>query len=112
MAEKKFQCSMCGRKFSMAAHLARHRSATHARGRVKAARKKTRKRATRRKVRRGTARAVTGASAASARRELRAYHRQLCSRRDQLDAEIADIESVLQTLGGTRRRRRGRPRRR
>jgi hypothetical protein len=109
MADKKFQCSTCGRKFSMAAHLARHRNATHGRGRAKMARKTAGRRTARRQVGGGTARVGTVISAAGARRELRAYYSQLCSRRDQLDAEIANIESVLETLGGMRRRR-GRPR--
>ncbi len=43
MAKKSFKCSKCGRSFSMAAHLARHLSSTHASPKKKAAAKKKRK---------------------------------------------------------------------
>jgi len=41
---KKLKCGTCGKKFSMPAHLARHKSATHG-AKKKAAKKVTRKKA-------------------------------------------------------------------
>lgn len=43
MAKKTIKCPKCDRKFSMAAHLARHKSAAHGSGKKKAAKKKTRR---------------------------------------------------------------------
>lgn len=51
MAKGEFKCPRCDRTFSMAAHLARHNSTTHApKGRKKRAKKKTRRRKAKRKV--------------------------------------------------------------
>ena len=38
--KRKFKCSKCDRRFSMAAHLARHMNTTHASKKVKATKKK------------------------------------------------------------------------
>lgn len=45
MAKKTLKCPKCDRKFSMAAHLARHKSAAHGSGKKKTAKKKTGKKA-------------------------------------------------------------------
>jgi uncharacterized C2H2 Zn-finger protein len=114
MAKKAFQCSKCGRTFSMAAHLARHTNSAHASKRKKARRpkRKIKKRTPRAKTRRKVARTAARGTAATAIRELRAYHRQLSARRDALDTEITGIESAMAAMGAGTRRRRGRPRRR
>ena len=99
MARKTLSCSKCGRKFSMAAHLARHMSATH--GRKKKARraKRGKRRAVRAKARRPVGRPRASGSAPRALRELRAYFRKLTAHRDALDAQIAIVEKALNAVG-------------
>jgi cytochrome P450 len=89
MARKTLRCSVCGRKFSMAAHLARHMNAGHGR-------KKTARRA---KTRRRVGRPPVAGSAPRALRELRAYFQKLTAHRDALNEQIKAVERALNAVG-------------
>ena len=89
MARKTLKCSKCGRKFSMAAHLARHMSASHGR----------KKKARRAKTKHRVGRPPGAGSAPRALRELRAYVRKLTAHRGALDAQIAVVERALDAVG-------------
>ena len=111
---KKIKCPRCKRRFSMAAHLARHMSTIHKRkakkrvakkrtkakrkvGRPKGAVKKTRGRPKGRGVARrqsmgdGSARLLSG---------MRNYQSELIERRDRLETEISSLSEAMNALGG------------
>ncbi len=96
MPRKKFRCSRCKRTFSMAAHLARHKNATHGKKSGKKAATKTRKPKARRKLGRPKKRL----SAAGLRASMRAHLSDLTRRRAPLIAEMAAIETALGALQG------------
>ncbi len=106
MARAKFKCAGCGRKFSMAAHLARHKSAKHG---LKSKRKKTVRSRASKAGKRGAAgrrRAVgvrgAGAAAGGAAHligEIQTYYGELTSRRAALDAQIAAVVTALGAMG-------------
>ncbi len=134
MAKKKqVKCSKCGRKFTMAAHLARHMNTTHgskaAAAKKKAAvRKKTAAtKSTKRRSAKNTLRAkhIVATPRQSAATgfgswltPMRAYQSNLIIQRDILDSRIQAIDQALVALGSggttklasTIRRRRGGPR--
>jgi uncharacterized C2H2 Zn-finger protein len=115
MAEKPFECARCGRTFAMPAHLARHKNSAHvsAARKAKMAKQRSGRKARKKKtMRRGPGRPPAAGSAARAVSELRAYHRELSSRRADLDAQIASIETALQAMGSGAPKRRGRRKRR
>ena len=112
MADKKLVCKKCGRKFAMAAHLARHTSAAHGSGAARKRKKKVKRRAAKKVTARRTGASAARPSTSGVLRELRAVHRHLCAQRSALDAEITDIEDVIAKLGGARRTKRRRVRRR
>ncbi len=106
MARAKFKCARCGRKFSMAAHLARHKSAKHG---WKSKRKKTvRSKAPKAGKRGGAGRrravGVAGAGAAAGGAahligEMQTYHGELTSRRAALEAQITAVATALDAMG-------------
>ncbi len=122
MAKGKFKCSKCDRSFSMAAHLARHKSTIHApNGRKKAAKKKTRKRKAKRKVgrpkgkkkarrakvaRRATRRPIARGTAGLIR-QIQVYHRQLSAEQSDLEAQISAMDRAIEALGGSAKTRPG-----
>jgi len=102
MAKRKtLKCSKCDRKFSMAAHLARHMSTTH--GAKKAATSSRKRRVLPAERVAGSAASVQGGFAASGFEdlidELRAYRRSLDAQRQQLDENVAAIDAALTVLG-------------
>jgi uncharacterized C2H2 Zn-finger protein len=103
---RKLTCPQCGRRFSMAAHLARHQNAVHGRRpRSKTAGKTPSKRAPSR-VLRSLARATSGrgpttAGLAQAVRQIEAYRDSLAARRAELDSHMAVVDQALSTLGAT-----------
>ena len=111
MAKKKtHKCTRCDRKFSMAAHLARHMNTLHASKKVKAANKGRASVATRAK--RGAGSGLGGVLG-----RLKAYRDQLTDRRNEIDNRIQAIDAALAALGAgiarpvAVRRRRGKGRR-
>ncbi len=96
MPRKKFRCSRCKRTFSMAAHLARHKNATHGKKSGKKAAKKTRKSKAKRRVGRPKKRL----SAAGLRASVRAHLSDLTRRQAPLIAEMAAIETAMGALQG------------
>ena len=125
MAAGKFKCSKCDRSFSMAAHLARHVNALHrrkkdtaavtkrtAKAKAKGVRKVGRpKGAGRRKAVRTT---LAGTGPAQLISNMQAYHSDLLTRRDGIEAEITAIGQAIEAMGmvpaaKTRRAKRGRP---
>jgi uncharacterized C2H2 Zn-finger protein len=89
MARKTLKCSRCGRRFSMAAHLARHMSASHGR----------KKKARRAKAKRRVGRPLVSGSASGALRELKVYFRKLTAHRDAVNTQIAAVERALDAIG-------------
>ena len=107
MPKRLFKCSKCSRKFTMAAHLARHKNAIHGgRGRRKAAGRKTGMAHARRAiVRRSPTRAVPssgapGGGAVRLLKEMDAYRSELALQRDALDVEINNVDAALDTISG------------
>ena len=125
MVKSRFKCGKCGRKFSMAAHLARHVNASHrpGRGRRLAGRKKTTvggarlgrppgvKRVGR--PRKGVARlgGPLGSGTTRLVGDMQAFHRELVMQRDSLDSQIDGIGRAIEAMGAFAPARRGRPRR-
>ena len=103
---RRFKCTKCDRKFSMAAHLARHMNTTHASKKVKATKKKRAAVATRSK--RGAGSDLGGALAS-----LKTYRDQLSDQRTEIDNQMQAIDAALAALGAVTarsvvvRRRRG-----
>ena len=131
MPRATLKCSTCSRKFSMAAHLARHMSAIHhapgARARAAAKAKKTgrrpgRPKGARNKVaarsKRSTVRRIqfSGDGPARVLREMQAYHGALMAEHTSLQARMDALTNAMATLGtvtpaGPKRKttKRGRP---
>ena len=93
------QCSRCGRKFSMAAHLARHMSTTHASKSTKAKGGGSKAGYAAASV----ASAASGAAFAGAVRELQAHRADLAAQHSQVGAQIDALDAALAALGGTER---------
>ena len=102
-----FKCPKCERSFSMAAHLARHANTIHAsRRRLKpTARRKPgiarARRIGRPKGSRSFARANASGGDGAARliSQMQSFYSELTSRRSNLDAQIAGMESAINILG-------------
>ena len=99
---RKLKCAKCGRKFSMAAHLARHMNTTHS---VRRRKKTTAKRVAKntqpqRRQRQASIQSPVGDGAAAVR-GLRAYQSQLVSGRDSLNERIAALDNALAHLGAS-----------
>ena len=125
MATGKFKCPKCDRSFGMAAHLARHMNALHGRkkraatGRRKGPKARAKGLSRARKVkrvatRRGVRAALVGGEAAQLVSSMQAYHRDLLTRRESIEAEILAIDRAIDAMGAGRapatvRARRGRP---
>ena len=120
MAKKKtHKCTRCGRKFSMAAHLARHMNTLHASKKAKATKKKQ-GRAVGKKMRTSVATRAnrgSGSDLGGVLGSLKAYRDQLADQRNEIDNRMLAIDVALAALGaGTakpvvaRRRRGKRPR--
>ena len=110
MARKKFKCPKCDRRFSMAAHLARHVSTIHRRNAKKQAPRRAAKRAPVR--RRGQVlRVQTGSSigAAGVLASLRTYHEELSAQVTALDSQMNAVAGAMQALGTTPSPRVARP---
>ena len=110
MARRRFKCSKCDRRFSMAAHLARHVNAIHKRkaGGSAAGKKRTK---VRRKVGRPKAASakvghVRGRRGGPAQARLLAQMRtvigELAARREALDDQIAALSAAMDTLKSTK----------
>ncbi len=112
---KKIKCPRCKRRFSMAAHLARHMSTLHKRKTKKRVAKKSRRKAkrkvgrpkgsvkkklgrpkgrgvaTRQSMREGSARLLSG---------MRNYQSKLIDVRNRLEAEISALSKAMNALRG------------
>ncbi len=101
---KTHKCTRCGRKFSMAAHLARHMNTLHASKKVKA----TKRASVATRAKRGAGSDLGGALAS-----LKAYRDQLSDQRTEIDNQMQAIDAALAALGAVTarsvvvRRRRG-----
>ncbi|MBU0719584.1 MAG: C2H2-type zinc finger protein [Planctomycetes bacterium] len=111
MAKRKLKCPKCDRTFSMAAHLARHTSAAHATGARKALPEfrltggisKTGRRPGRPKGRitAGLGRRLTlGEGPVQLVSGLQAYYNTLMSKQQELDAEIAALNTAIAAMSG------------
>ncbi len=105
MAKRKtHKCTRCGRKFSMAAHLARHMNTLHASKKVKAAKRAS----VVMRAKRGAGGGLGGALSS-----LNAFRDQLADQRSEIDNRMQAIDGALAALdAGTAkpvvvRRRRG-----
>ena len=87
-----FTCGKCGRKFKMAAHLARHMT-THT---AKTAQKKAG-----RKTAAGSQAQATSAVLGGAIAELRTHRDHLDAQRTQLDSQLSALDAALGVLGGS-----------
>ena len=108
MARKKFKCSKCDRRFSMAAHLARHANTMHKTTARKSAKKKAKSRSaarskstkkTRRK--RGSAvssRRPTGGGVRQLIAQVRALRSELVAQQRELDAQIKSTHRAEKAL--------------
>jgi hypothetical protein len=98
---RRFKCSKCDRKFSMAAHLARHMSTLHASKKAKAAKKKKgrvvakKKRTAVSKPAARTAASGLGGALAS----MNAYRNHLSAQRSEIDNRIQAIDGALAAMG-------------
>ena len=106
MAKGSFKCTRCDRKFSMAAHLARHVNSMHgAKRRTPAAKAKARRGPAKLRARRvgrpAAARVVGLGGSADLVTRMRTYHGTLVDRRDSLDAEISAITTAIEAMGVT-----------
>ncbi len=89
MARKKFKCSKCDRRFSMAAHLARHVNAIHKKARTRrVGRPKLAKRIRRRKGRAVAARRPTRDGVARLLTQVRALRAELVAQHRDLNVQI------------------------
>ncbi len=112
--QRRFKCAKCDRKFSMAAHLARHMNTLHASKKAKATKKKGR--AVANKKRASVARPA-GRTAASglggALASVKAYRDHLSTQRSDIDNRMLAIDVAMAALGASTakpvvvRRRRG-----
>lgn len=109
MARKKFECSRCDRRFSMAAHLARHVNAIHKKTTRKAAKKSRTRRVGRpkltKKVRRRIGQAVaarrsTGGGVAGLLAQVQAHRAELVVQQHELDAQIKAMSRAEKALRG------------
>lgn len=119
---KKFKCSRCDRTFAMAAHLARHKNASHGSRKVKAAGRKGK--AVSAKRREPKPRAVRNKfpAASPARsdgsggvlRAMASFITELSAQRNAIDAQITGMQNAMSMLNGAGKTfsggaRRGRP---
>lgn len=107
MAKSSHKCPKCSRKFSMAAHLARHVNSMHKRGGSTAAKRKSGKRLGRPPAalstmapRRGRPPAVASGGAAGLLNGLRNYHTDLMAQRDSLEMEMDALGRAISAMGG------------
>lgn len=107
MAKSSYKCPKCSRKFSMAAHLARHVNSMHKRGGSAAAKRKSGKRVGRppgarstMAPRRGRPPAIASGGAAGLLNGLRSYHTNLMAQRDSLETEMDALDQAISAMGG------------
>ena len=114
MARKRLKCPKCDRRFSMAAHLARHQNTIHKRKpRKKVVKRKKTKRRTRRRAGRATDVEKTGrrrvrhvatvrgtaSGLADVLTALRSHLAQVRTERDRISGQIGAVEEAIRTLG-------------
>ncbi len=98
MARKKFKCPRCERRFSMAAHLARHVNAIHKRAKKKAAKGKPKARRAGRPTRTKNGRRRTNPNVAGLLSQVEAHHAELVAQRASLDAQIDATNRAMKAL--------------
>ncbi len=108
MPRKKFKCSKCDRRFSMAAHLARHANAMHKKAGKKAAKKKAKARSagqprSTKKIRRKRSSGVsahrpTGGGVRQLIAQVRALRAELVAQQRELDAQIKSTHRAEKAL--------------
>ena len=98
---RKFKCSKCDRRFSMAAHLARHLNTMHASKKAKAAQKKKRRAVATKKPASVATRAGRGARSdlGDVLGSLNAYRDQLADQSNEIDNQVQAIDAALMALG-------------
>ncbi len=99
-----FKCSICGRTFKMAAHLARHQNTIHGAKKKKVAGKKAAKRIVGKKVQQARrpakrARPVRQGGTTPLLQQMQAYRSDLIAQRAQVNTQIGAIERALAALG-------------
>ena len=109
MARRKFKCSRCDRRFSMAAHLARHKSASHGSPKVKAAGRggkaasakprRTKTAAVRTRIRAGSPARSDGSSGVL--RAMALFINDLTAQRNAIDAQITGMQGAMSVLNGS-----------
>ncbi len=119
MAKRKLKCPKCDRRFSMAAHLARHLNTTHrSKAKKKAAgksavrrrpQKRAAKRAAPRGRRTGSVRSMSAIGAAGVLSSLRAYNAELTARCAAVDTQLRAVDAAIGALGAAPARASSRP---
>ncbi len=89
---RRFKCAKCDRKFSMAAHLARHMSTLHASKKVKATKKKRASVVVR-------ARRTPASGLGDALASMKAYRDHLAAQLSDIDNRIRAIDAALAAIG-------------
>ena len=82
-----FKCAVCGRSFGMAAHLGRHMHTIHGTKRAHPVRRGH-----------GRVRVVGGDSGPGFLREVRTWRDELMNQREQINAQLAALDTLLGTL--------------
>ena len=108
MARRKFKCSRCDRTFAMAAHLARHKNASHGTRKVKTAGRERRTTSAKRSSPKRTAARSKSPMASSTRndgsggvvRAMTAFINELSAQRNVIDAQIAGMQGAMRMLNG------------
>lgn len=108
MARRKFKCSRCDRRFTMAAHLARHKNAAHGTRKVKAAARKGKAASKKHRQPRNPAARNRFPAASPARsdgsggvlRAMTTFINELTAQRNAIDAQIAGMEGAMRMLNG------------
>ncbi len=91
MPKTALTCTVCGRKFGMPAHLGRHMKSMHGQRSRPLGRGKGR---------RFAPAAIGGPAMSRLTNEIRAHRDELATERAALDAQLAALDSVLNSLGG------------
>ena len=97
MAKRKFKCPRCDRRFSMAAHLARHVNTIHRRKAKKKALKKRAPARGRTGIR--SVRTASSSGAAGVLASLRTYQAELSARVAALDSQMGAVDGAMRALG-------------
>ncbi len=101
--QRRFKCSKCDRRFSMAAHLGRHMSTLHASKKAKVAKKKKRRAVAKRRgpAVAASAKRPTGDGSGGRLGDMTAYRNDLSTQRTMIETQIQGIDAAVTALGAS-----------